>query len=86
MACHSMAFEHDGKGRAVEKSKIWNRWKAGESLHEIGRAFDKPHSSIRCLLLPTWATGTSSIVSSIRSAIIIKTIVGNGAITIPTTI
>jgi hypothetical protein len=21
-------------------------------VHEIGRAFDKPHSSIRCLLLP----------------------------------
>jgi IS30 family transposase len=37
---------------AVEKSDIWSRWKAGESLHEIGRAFDKPHSSIRCLLLP----------------------------------
>src|ERR1700727_1848542 len=37
---------------AIEKSKIWSRWKAGQSLHEIGRAFDKPHSSIRCLLLP----------------------------------
>src|ERR1700685_1976713 len=36
----------------VEKSKIWSRWKSGQSLHEIGRAFDKPHSSIRCLLLP----------------------------------
>jgi IS30 family transposase len=37
---------------ASEKSDIWRRWKAGETLHEIGRAFDKPHSSIRCLLLP----------------------------------
>jgi hypothetical protein len=37
---------------AIEKSNVWNRWKAGQSLHEIGRAFDKPHSSIRCLLLP----------------------------------
>jgi IS30 family transposase len=37
---------------AVEKSDIWRRWKAGQSLHEIGRAFDKPHTSIRCLLLP----------------------------------
>src|ERR1700727_420673 len=37
---------------AIEKSDIWCRWKAGESLHEIGRVFDKPHSSIRCLLLP----------------------------------
>jgi len=36
----------------IEKSDIWSRWKAGQSLHEIGRAFDKPHTSIRCLLLP----------------------------------
>jgi hypothetical protein len=37
---------------ATEKSDIWCRWKTGQSLHEIGRAFDKPPSSIRCLLLP----------------------------------
>ena len=37
---------------AIEKSEIWRRWKAGETLHEIGRAFDKRHTSIRCLLLP----------------------------------
>ena len=37
---------------AVEKSNIWSRWKTGQSLHEIGRAFDKPHTSIRHLLLP----------------------------------
>ena len=36
----------------IEKNEIWGRWKAGQTLHEIGRAFDKPHSSIRCLLLP----------------------------------
>src|ERR1700724_712864 len=37
---------------AVEKNEIWRRWKAGQTLHEIGRAFDKPHTSIRKLLLP----------------------------------
>src|ERR1700723_1068728 len=37
---------------AIEKNEIWRPWKAGQALHEIGRAFDKPHSSIRCLLLP----------------------------------
>jgi IS30 family transposase len=37
---------------AIEKSDVWRRWKAGETLHEIGRAFDKPHTSIRHLLLP----------------------------------
>jgi IS30 family transposase len=36
----------------IEKRDMWRRWKAGQSLHEIGRAFDKPHTSIRCLLLP----------------------------------
>jgi hypothetical protein len=37
---------------AEQKLDVWRRWKAGQTLHEIGRAFDKPHSSIRCLLLP----------------------------------
>ena len=35
-----------------QKSELWRRWKAGQSLHEIGRAYGKPHNSIRCLLLP----------------------------------
>ena len=29
---------------------MWRRWKAGESLHKIGRAFGKGHGSIRFLL------------------------------------
>jgi IS30 family transposase len=29
---------------------MWKRWKAGQSLHEIGRAFSKDHVSIRCML------------------------------------
>src|ERR1700749_934048 len=35
---------------AVQKTEIWRRWKAGESLHEIGRAFGKDHGSIHFLL------------------------------------
>ena len=35
-----------------QRNEIWSRWKSGQSLHEIGRAYGKPHSSIRCLLLP----------------------------------
>ena len=37
---------------AVEKCDVWRRWKAGQTLHEIGRAYGKPHPSIRCVLLP----------------------------------
>jgi len=37
---------------AIEKRDVWSRWKAGQTLHEIGRAFDKPHSCIRVVLLP----------------------------------
>ncbi len=35
-----------------QRNEIWSRWKSGQSLHEIGRAYGKPHNSIRCLLLP----------------------------------
>ena len=35
---------------AEQKIEVWRRWKAGQTLHEIGRAFGKEHSSIRCLV------------------------------------
>src|SRR6202034_2265037 len=35
---------------AAQRTEIWRRWKAGESLHEIGRALDKNHGSIHFLL------------------------------------
>ena len=35
---------------AAQRTDIWRRWKAGESLHEIGRAFGKDHGSIQFLL------------------------------------
>src|SRR5712692_10391532 len=50
-----MVFMSEGKRSRLsltQRTEIWSRWKAGQSLHEIGRAFGKPHSSIRCLLLP----------------------------------
>src|SRR5229473_7517668 len=34
----------------AQKTDIWRRWKTGQSLHMIGRAFGKPHTSIHCLL------------------------------------
>src|SRR5215467_16011895 len=30
-----------------QKCDVWRRWKAGQTLHEIGRAFGKDHNSIR---------------------------------------
>jgi IS30 family transposase len=50
-----MVFMTQGKRfglSAVQKCDMWRRWKAGQSLHEIGRAFGKPHTSIRCLVAP----------------------------------
>src|SRR5215469_4448865 len=37
---------------AIDKREIWSRWKAGETLHEIGRAYGKSHNAIRAVLLP----------------------------------
>src|SRR5262252_4331526 len=32
---------------AIDKREIWSRWKAGQTLHEIGRAYGKCHNTIR---------------------------------------
>ena len=37
---------------AIDKREIWSRWKAGETLHEIGRVYGKCHNTIRAVLLP----------------------------------
>jgi hypothetical protein len=29
----------------IQKSDIWRRWKAGQTLYEIGRAFDFPRGT-----------------------------------------
>lgn len=38
---------------AQQRTEIWDRWKRGESAHEIGRLFDRPHSSIFKILMKT---------------------------------
>ena len=35
---------------ANQRTDMWSRWKAGQSLHEIGRTFGKDHVSIQFLL------------------------------------
>jgi IS30 family transposase len=35
---------------AAQRTDMWNRWKAGQSLHEIGRALGKDHVVIQFLL------------------------------------
>jgi hypothetical protein len=35
---------------AAQRTELWSRWKAGQSLHTIGRAFGKPHNSIHGFL------------------------------------
>jgi hypothetical protein len=51
----SAPLRDSGRGRSRElsvaqRTDVWRRWKAGESLHTIGRAFDRPHTSMHCLL------------------------------------
>jgi IS30 family transposase len=36
----------------MQITDVWRRWKAGQSLHDIGRAYGSPYPSIRCALLP----------------------------------
>ncbi len=34
----------------ADKADMWNRWQAGESMHDIARSYDRYHSSIRKIL------------------------------------
>jgi IS30 family transposase len=45
-----MAQRRRWKLSAAQKAELWNRWKAGQSLNEIGRALDKDHVVIQFLL------------------------------------
>lgn len=38
---------------AEQRAEIWDRWKRGESMHEIGRLFDRGHGSIQKMLRAT---------------------------------
>jgi len=35
---------------AMQRVEVWRRWKAGESLHAIGRALGKEHPVVHLLL------------------------------------
>jgi hypothetical protein len=45
-----MPFSRGVKLSANRRIDLWSRWKAGHSLHEIGRAFGKDHVSIQFML------------------------------------
>ena len=34
----------------ADKCLMWDRWQAGDSLHEIAKLFDRHHSSVRGVL------------------------------------
>jgi len=47
-----MSQQRRSRFSLTQITDVWRRWKAGQSLHDIGRAYGKPHPSIRCVLLP----------------------------------
>src|SRR5882762_7305809 len=52
MECAVMGHRFHRGFTATEKTELWDRWKRGESLKAIGRAFGKPSSSIYFLVAP----------------------------------
>ena len=50
---------------ASQKALMWERWKQGATLHEIGKLFDRPHTSIQKILS---ATGGIRPADRVRAA------------------
>ena len=49
----NMTYRTRIKYTAEQKTEMWDRWQRGESLNSIGRAFDRPSSSIFGQLEPS---------------------------------
>src|SRR6266446_5805183 len=45
-----MTFRRRVKLSEQQRNDMWRRWKAGQSLHEIGRVFGKDHVSMQFML------------------------------------
>src|ERR1019366_1297990 len=56
-----------GKLSAAQKAELWSRWKAGQSLNEIGRALDKDHVVIHFLLARRGGIAPTARRRSLRS-------------------
>ncbi len=54
-----MAYRTRVNYTAAQKAEMWDRWQRGESLNSIGRAFDRPSSSIFGQLAPRWGHSAS---------------------------
>src|SRR3954468_31647 len=52
MECGLMVQKFHRGFTAAEKTELWDRWKRGESLKAIGRAFGKESSSVYFLVAP----------------------------------
>ena len=48
---------------AEQKNLMWDRWQAGDSLHEIARLFDRDHSSVQGYFLRPVAYGRGRAVA-----------------------
>lgn len=38
---------------STQKALMWERWREGWTLHQIGKLFDRPHTSIQNILSKT---------------------------------
>lgn len=48
MKCRTRNYYTDS-----QKALMWDRWKEGWTLHQIGQLFDRPHTSIQNILVKT---------------------------------
>lgn len=48
-----MAWARSHGYTAAQRAELWERFRAGQSFHEIARALNKGHTSIRAVVVPT---------------------------------
>ena len=46
-----------------QKALMWERWRAGDNLHQIANLFDRPHTSVQGILVRTGGIGARAATS-----------------------
>ena len=49
----------------AQKALMWDRWKAGDTLHKIGKLFDRPHTSIHTILSATGGKDSYTVAAAL---------------------
>jgi hypothetical protein len=64
---------------SAQRSEIWDRWQAGDSMSSIGRRFDRESSSVFSVISPTGGIRPPVCTENLNSGVVVMEPAKDGA-------